>query len=333
MNSTVGFCVGDNPTDPALLCILGPTASGKTGLSLALAEEFDGEIVVMDSAQIYRGLQIGSAKPTAEEASRVPHHLLGVFEWADVCSAARWAACAREVIGEIHGRGKLPILCGGTFLYLRALMEGLHPLPADDAGIRQTLEHRAVREGVPALHAELARQDPVTAARIHPNDTQRTLRALEILAQTGQGREALIASAQPVSSWNGSVLKFALMPGNREELRARIAERFHQMLAQGLWQEVREVYADPEFDPALPVLKAVGYRQLFAALDGRQTEEQAVERAIIATRQYAKRQLTWLRGDQSLHWLDSSSPNYVSLASDQVLQWRRQALSNSVDGK
>ncbi len=313
--------MGANHVNPPTLCILGPTASGKTGMSLALAEAFDGEIVVMDSAQIYRGLQIGSAKPTVEEATRVPHHLLGVFDWSDVCSAARWADCAREAIADIHQRGKLPILCGGTFLYLRALLEGLHPLPTDDPGLRRELEERARHEGVPALHAELARQDPVTAARIHPNDSQRTLRALEILAHGGQGREALIASQQPANSWSGPVFKLALMPGTREALRARIAERFHAMLDEGLWEEVRAVYRDPAFDPELPVLKAVGYRQLFAALDGRLSEAEAVERAIIATRQYAKRQLTWLRGDDSLCWLDSSVASAVPDAVQQVGAW------------
>ncbi len=316
-----GSCVGASTSDPAILCILGPTASGKTGLSLELAERFNGEIVVMDSAQVYQGLQIGSAKPTPAEVSRVPHHLLGTFAWADVCSAARWADCARAAITDIHQRGRLPILCGGTFLYLRALLEGLHPLPTDDRSLRDELEQRAQREGVPALHAELARKDPLTAARIHPNDTQRTLRALEILAQSGQGREALIASQRPACSWDGPVLKLALMPGTREALRARIATRFHAMLDEGLWQEVRAVYQDPEFDPDLPVLKAVGYRQLFAALDGRLSEDEAVERAIIATRQYAKRQLTWLRGDSSLHWIDSSSADATQEAVAQVEQW------------
>ncbi len=321
MSSTAGFCV-DDKVDPALLCVLGPTASGKTGLSLTLAEKFNGEIVVMDSAQIYQGLQIGSAKPSSEEAARVPHHLLGVFAWSDVCSAARWAARAREVILDIHARGKLPILCGGTFLYLRALLSGLHPLPGDDADLRRRLEARAAREGVAALHAELAQKDPQTASRIHPNDSQRTLRALEILAQGGRGREDLIASAVPESAWTGPVLKFALMPGDRDQLRARIADRFHQMLAEGLWEEVRAIHADPEFDPNLPVLKAVGYRQLFAALDGGVSEAEAVTRAIIATRQYAKRQLTWLRGDDSLVWLDSSDPAHTHIAIDRVADWQ-----------
>lgn len=322
MSWTAGFYVAAKAENPGLVCILGPTASGKTGLSLGLAEQFDGEIVVMDSAQIYRGLQIGSAKPSAAEVRRARHHLLGIFEWSDVCSAARWARYAQEAIADIHQRGKLPILCGGTFLYLRALLEGLHPLPSDNSALRQKLELRAAQEGIATLHAELAARDPETARRIHPNDTQRTLRALEILEQSGQGREALIASSKPEEAWKGPVLKLALLPGDREQLRARIAERFQQMLDAGLWDEVRRIYADPAYDPNLPVLKAVGYRQLFAALDGKMSEAEAVERAIIATCQYAKRQLTWLRGDGSLHWLDSSNPGYMQQAREQVQQWQ-----------
>lgn len=304
-----------------MLCILGPTASGKTGLSLDLAERFDGEIVVMDSAQIYKGLPIGTAKPTAEEVARAPHHLLGVFAWRDVCSAARWAEHARGVINDIAGRGRLPILCGGTFLYLKALVEGLHALPSSSPEIRAEFERMAREKGSPALHEELRKSDPETASRLHPNDTQRIVRALEILNLTGKGREAhfdeLTVSERPHSSlraWRGPVAKIALMPGSREQLRARIATRFHQMLEQGLWEEVRAAHASPDFDATLPVMKAVGYRQLFAALEGQCNETEAVERAIIATRQYAKRQLTWLRRDASTAWLDSSQPDLVERA-------------------
>lgn len=331
MSSMAGSFVGaDSEPDPPLLCILGPTASGKTGLSLDLAEAFDGEIVIMDSAQIYAGLPIGTAKPNPEELARAPHHLLGLFAWNDVCSAARWAAHARACILEIAGRGKLPILCGGTFLYLRALVDGLHDLPASAPALRAGLEKRAAKQGSPALHATLQERDPETARRLHPNDTQRIVRALEILELTGVGREAHFArGAFPnpadamVRPWQGNIAKLALMPGNRDQLRERIAIRFGQMLEEGLWDEVRAAYQSPEFDAGLPIMKAVGYRQLFAALDGRMSESEAVERAIIATRQYAKRQLTWLRKDLEVAWLDSSQPDLR----DEAIRATRQKLA------
>lgn len=321
MNSTAGFCVGVESRAGPLLCVLGPTASGKTALSIDLAERFQGEIVVMDSAQIYRGLEIGSAKPSAEEVARVPHRLLGVFAWDDICSAMRWAEHARVAIADIHDRGRLPIICGGTFLYLRALLEGMHELPSSDADLRLELERRADVEGVPVLHAELAKRDPQTASRLHPNDRQRVLRALEILQQAGTGREALIASGSREGGWSGPVLKLALMPKDREELRRRIALRFEQMIAQGLWQEVQAVHDDPAFRGDLPVLKAVGYRQLYAALRGECSADEAIERAIIATRQYAKRQLTWLRKDPDLLWLDSTDRGMPAEAAQTVEKW------------
>lgn len=307
-----------------LVCILGPTASGKTGLAVSLAERYAGEVLVMDSAQVYRGLPIGTAKPTPAEMRAVPHHLLGVYDWQDVCTAQRWADAARACIADIAGRGRLPILCGGTFLYLRALLEGLHALPPEDPALRQALEARAAREGTPALHAELVVADPETAARLHPNDTQRVLRALEIYAQTGQGREGLLRSQPGPQPWAGPVLKLALLPGDRAQLRERIARRFAAMLEAGLWDEARAARADPRYDPRLPVLKAVGYRQLFAAIEGRCGEAEAVERAIIATRQYAKRQLTWLRRDAEVHWLDSAAADLETRAGRLLSEWASQ---------
>lgn len=319
-----GSCgAAEGVSDPALIVVLGPTASGKTGLSLDIAEACQGEIVVMDSAQVYAGLPIGTAKPTSDEVARVPHHLLGCFDWEDICTAARWAAEARRVITEIQRRNKIPILCGGTFLYLRALLEGLHPLPSSDPEYRQRLVRRAAEEGTPALHAELAQADPHTAARIHPNDTQRTLRALEILAQSGQGREASFSAVEELPAWTGPVLRLGLMPGDRAQLRERIALRFHQMLEMGLWDEVKAALTDPRFNPELPVLKAVGYRQLYPAVEGQCEPEEAVTQAITATRQYAKRQLTWLRRDPELIWLNSADKGLSEYARTLCLHWLR----------
>lgn len=316
-----GSCVGAEDCDPPIVCVLGPTASGKTALSLDLAETLGGEIVVMDSAQVYAGLPIGTAKPRADEVARVPHHLLGVLPWSDVCTAARWADMARPILRDIARRGRVPIICGGTFLYLRALREGLHALPATDPLIRATLEAWADQDGVAALHAELAAADPQTAQHIHPHDRQRTVRALEILRQTGRGREAHFGDPTSVP-WKGPMLLLALLPTSRDTLRERIARRFRQMLDEGLWREVEAARASPAFDPGLPVMKAVGYRQLFAALDGQYTADEAIERAIIATRQYAKRQLTWLRRLPDVQWLDSDAAGLTNAALECIADWQ-----------
>lgn len=260
----------------------------------------------MDSAQIYAGVDIGAAKPSAAEQAQVPHHLLGVYAWDEVCTAADWAARASAVIADICARGRQPIVCGGTFLYLRALIEGLHDLPATPPALRQQFQDELKRRGQAAVYAQLQAQDPQTAASIHPNDTQRTLRALEILSLQGQGRAASVASGKRRPLWQGQVHKIAVLPGDRAQLRQRIAQRFEHMLAAGLWDEVRSIRDNPAYNEDLPVLKALGYRQLFAALDGEMTAAQAVERAITASRQYAKRQLTWLRKDPDVVWFDST---------------------------
>lgn len=308
------------PAAPPLICVLGPTASGKTALAIDLALKLDGEIVIMDSAQIYRGLDIGAAKPTPAEQAQVPHHLLGVYAWDEVCTAADWAARASAAIADICARGRQPILCGGTFLYLRALVEGFHDLPATPPELRQQFQLEHKQRGQTALYAQLQQQDPQTASMIHPNDTQRTLRALEICALQGQGRAASVAAGERRPLWQGHVHKIAVLPGDRAQLRARIAQRFSQMLAAGLWEEVQSIRHSPAYNEDLPVLKALGYRQLFAALDGDSTAEEAVAKAITASRQYAKRQLTWLRKDQEVMWFDSSRPGCSQLVLDYLLE-------------
>lgn len=271
--------------------LAGPTASGKSALAMALAEQLPLEIVSVDSALVFRGMDIGTAKPSAEERARVPHHLIDILDPIDAYSAARFAADARRLIGEINARGRLALLVGGTMLYFKALIEGLDVLPAADADLRATLDARARAEGWPTLHAELARIDPTTAARLAPNDAQRIQRALEVFQLTGR----------PLSAHHGQrgtaglpLPLIALEPTSRDWLHRRIAERFDAMLAAGFVDEVRALRARGDLHPGLPSIRCVGYRQAWAALDAGELRPLR-EQGIAATRQLAKRQLTWLR--------------------------------------
>ncbi len=282
------------------VALMGPTASGKSALALALAERFPVEIVSVDSAQVYRGLDIGTAKPPPALRARVPHHLIDVCDPAEAYSAARFREDALRLIGEIRARGRIPLLVGGTMLYFRALERGLSPLPAADPGVRAELEAEAARRGWPALHAELARVDPAAAARIHPNDPQRIQRALEVHRLTGRP----LSELQRRGGAQGGVRlhKAAVAPADRERLRRRIAERFEAMLAEGLVEEVARLRRRPELHLGLPALKSVGYRQVWRHLAGELSYEEMRARAIMATRQLAKRQLTWLRAEPGLRW-------------------------------
>jgi tRNA dimethylallyltransferase len=276
--------------------LAGPTASGKSAIALALAERMPIEIVSVDSALVYRGLDIGSAKPGAAERARVPHHLIDIREPYEPYSAALFVADASRLIGEIHARHALPLLVGGTMLYFKALIDGLDPMPAADPALRERIDADARARGWPALHADLARVDPVTAARLAPTDAQRIGRALEVWW----------ASGRPLSSFHsrpradaGTQRLIALEPASRAWLHQRIADRFDAMLAAGFLDEVRALRARPELHAALPALRAVGYRQAWEALDaglaGDALAATVRERGIAATRQLAKRQLTWLR--------------------------------------
>ncbi|ORE88869.1 tRNA delta(2)-isopentenylpyrophosphate transferase [Oceanococcus atlanticus] len=279
--------------------ILGPTASGKSSLALDLAAHWPVEIITMDSAQIYRGMDIGTAKPDMQQQAMCPHHLLDIRDPAERYSAAEFAADAARLIDEIAGRGALPVVVGGTFLYMRALLEGLHDMPAADHQLREDIESEAAKHGWPALHRELVERDPQAAALIHPNDAQRIQRALELARGSGANRSALWqAPRQPV--WAGRALKLALVPATRDSLREEIAVRFKQMMAQGFLEEVRLLRARNDLDLSLPSMRSVGYRQLWQHLDGELALEDAVNRGIIATRQYAKRQITWLRRERRL---------------------------------
>ena len=279
---------------PAVL-LMGPTASGKSALALALAERFDVEIVSVDSAQIYRGMDVGTAKPDAATRARVPHHLIDVIEPTEAYSAARFCADALNAIAGIRSRGRVPLLVGGTMLYFKALREGLSALPQADAAVRNEIDARAAREGWPALHAELARVDPATATRLAPQDSQRIQRALEVHALTGQPLSAL-QGARDARHDIGPTILIALAPADRAALHAAIARRFDAMLAAGLVEEVKALRLRYPLTPQMPSMRSVGYRQALDYLDGRGALAERRARGIAATRQLAKRQLTWLRG-------------------------------------
>lgn len=283
---------------PPPLCIAGPTASGKSAVALALAELVPAEIISVDSALVYRGMDIGTAKPTPAERAAVPHHLIDIRDPATPYSAAEFVRDARRLIDDIRARGRLPVLVGGTMLYFKALLHGLDELPPADAAVRRQIEARAAREGWLALHAELARVDAATAARLAPADGQRIQRALEVWQLTGRPMSALHTTKSIASSadWTSAGRLFSLEPEDRAWLHARIAQRFDAMLAGGLVDEVRALRARGDLTPEMPSMRCVGYRQVWDTLDGRAPLDTLRERGIAATRQLAKRQLTWLRG-------------------------------------
>lgn len=300
--------------DPAsdVVCLMGPTCTGKTGLALQLAERWPVEIVSVDSALVYRGMDIGTSKPTAVERASVPHHLIDVCDPAEAYSAGRFRRDVLELVPRIRARGRVPLLVGGTMLYFRALTHGLAPLPQADPALRAELDARARASGWPALHAELAQLDPVAAARIRPLDAQRIQRALEVIRLTGRPVSELQRQAEPAPF---AMARFALLPVPREELYARINERFDAMLAAGFLDEVRALHGRGDLDADLPSMRAVGYRQLWQHVEGRCSLAEAVEAARRATRNLAKRQLTWLRADPDTHWVRSlAEPDLVPIS-------------------
>ncbi|GHA69017.1 tRNA (adenosine(37)-N6)-dimethylallyltransferase MiaA [Cognatilysobacter bugurensis] len=296
---------------PRAIALMGPTASGKTALAIEWAQRLGGEIVSVDSALVYRGLNIGAAKPTADERAAVPHHLIDIREPWQPYSAAEFAADARVAIDDIVARGRWPILAGGTGLYFHALLHGLSDMPQADPDTRAAIERDAQARGWGALHAELALIDPVTAARVHATDAQRIQRALEVYRLSGRTMTEWRAAAPAQARLPVRVLQLALAPRDRAVLHDRIERRFDAMLEAGFLDEVRALRARPELaaHPApldLPALRAVGYRQAWEHLDGLTDAGTFRARGIHATRQLAKRQLTWLRGRLDLRWLDPS---------------------------
>ncbi|WP_116136630.1 tRNA (adenosine(37)-N6)-dimethylallyltransferase MiaA [Trinickia diaoshuihuensis] len=280
----------------AVACLLGPTASGKTAAALAFAAKRPAEIVSVDSALVYREMDIGTAKPTPDERARVPHHLIDIRKPTEAYSAADFRADALQAIGEIVARGRVPLLVGGTMLYYKALTQGLNDLPSADPEVRASLEEQAAREGWPALHSRLAGVDPITAARLAPNDAQRIQRALEVFMLTGQPMSALLAA--PERKDDGLPYRFvpiALEPSDRAVLHARIEQRFDAMLEAGFVDEVKRLRARGDLDPNLPSMRCVGYRQVWEYLDGAIDYATMRDKGIFATRQLCKRQLTWLR--------------------------------------
>jgi len=296
---TVAGAAGLSQASAAVL-LLGPTASGKSAVAMRLAERFPIEIVSVDSALVYRGMDIGTAKPTPAERAAVPHHLIDLLDPTDAYSAARFVADARRLIDEIGRRGRRPLQVGGTMLYAKALNDGLDALPAADPALRRQLDDEASRIGWPAMHARLARIDAATAARLEPGDAQRIQRALEIHALTGQPMSTLVGRS--VASRPLPVI--ALEPSDRSLLHRRIGSRFDAMLAAGFLDEVARLRARGDLNAGLPSMRCVGYRQAWSHLDGEYDRATMIERAVAATRQLAKRQLTWLRSMPSRHVVD-----------------------------
>jgi tRNA dimethylallyltransferase len=275
------------------LALAGPTASGKTAAALAISREHDAEIISVDSALVYRSMDIGTAKPLPSERALVPHHLIDIRDPSQAYSAAEFAADAARLVREINARGRLALLIGGTMLYFKALFEGLDAMPPAQPEVRAAIGAEAALKGWPALHAELAQGDPATAARLAPNDTQRIQRALEVLRATGRPLSSFHGRKQ---GGHGPMPLFSLEPAERSWLHERIAQRFDAMLAAGLVDEVRALRGRGDLSADLPSMRCVGYRQAWEALDGLWPIEQLRDKGIFATRQLAKRQLTWLRG-------------------------------------
>ena len=293
---------------PPAIFVMGPTAAGKTDLAVDLAAELPVDVISVDSALVYRGMDIGTAKPEPELLRQVPHALVDICEPEDAYSAARFRADALEEMKKITKKGRIPLLVGGTMLYFRALEHGLSELPPSDPQVRGRLQQRLKEEGTTRLHAELARRDPAAAGRIHVNDPQRILRALEVMELTGQPL-SLLQARNKGSRLPYRLVKLILAPAQRKQLHERIEKRFLQMLELGFEDEVRELMARPGFSRDLPSMRAVGYRQMIDHLQGRLSRDEMREKAVIATRQLAKRQLTWLRREVDATWLDEERGN------------------------
>lgn len=308
---------------PPAIFLMGPTAAGKTDLALALARALPCELISVDSALVYRDMDIGTAKPSKAVLAEYPHQLIDIRDPAQSYSAAEFRADALEAMAAATARGRIPLLVGGTMLYFKALLEGLADMPAADPALRAELEAQAARDGWQALHEQLRAVDPESAARIHPNDPQRLLRALEVYRLSGQSMTAhrlrqhgqspeLDASAPALLPY--TVAQLAIAPVQRQVLHERIAERFQQMLDQGFVEEVEALHGRGDLQAQMPSIRAVGYRQVWDYLEGRLSRGEMQERGVIATRQLAKRQFTWLRGWAGLHWLDSLAHDNLPLA-------------------
>ena len=292
---------------PLAIFLMGPTASGKTDLAIQLRQQLPVEVISVDSALIYRGMDIGTAKPSKAELALAPHRLIDICDPAESYSAANFRTDALREMQEISAQGKIPLLVGGTMLYYKALLEGLSPLPSADEKVRSEIEAKAALIGWGGLHQELSKIDPISAQRINPNDSQRINRALEVFYLTGKTLTEL--TAQKGEALPYDILQFAIAPEQREVLHLRIEQRFHKMIELGFQQEVEKLYRRPDLNENLPSIRCVGYRQMWEYLRGDYDHDEMVFRGICATRQLAKRQITWLRGWTSpIQWLDSLQP-------------------------
>ncbi|MCQ1060983.1 tRNA (adenosine(37)-N6)-dimethylallyltransferase MiaA [Photobacterium sp. DNB23_23_1] len=291
---------------PQAIFLMGPTASGKTDLAIRLRQQLPVELISVDSALIYKNMDIGTAKPDADELAQAPHRLIDIRDPAQSYSAADFRADALKEMADIVAQGRIPLLVGGTMLYYKALLEGLSPLPAAEPVIRAQIEQEAAEKGWQAMHEELVRIDPVSGARIHPNDPQRLSRALEVFRISGKTLTELTKTQGDTLPYR--VHQFAITPTDRAVLHRRIEQRFEKMIDAGFEQEVRALYERDDLHPDLPSIRCVGYRQMWEYLDGQCSLDDAVFRGICATRQLAKRQITWLRSWKDLTWLDSSDP-------------------------
>ena len=300
---------------PPAIFLMGPTAAGKTELAMGLYAHFPLEIISVDSALVYRGMDIGTAKPSVAERAEVPHRLIDICDPGEPYSAENFRRDALAAMAEITAQGRIPLLVGGTTLYFRALQFGLSPLPAADPAVRMELEQQRQTQGLDALHAQLAEVDPQAAQRIHPHDSQRTLRALEVWRVTGQPLSELQACAQG-EAMPYQAIKLVQAPAERAVLHTRINQRFDQMLAQGFAEEVAGLQAREDLHADLPAMRSVGYRQMWEHLRGDYAWDEMVERGKAATRQLAKRQLTWLRAEQEAIWLDEAAGNTTQQALD-----------------
>lgn len=290
---------------PLAIFLMGPTAAGKTQLAMKLCQALPCDVISVDSALVYKGMDIGTAKPSLAEQAVIPHQLIDLLDPKDAYSAADFRRDALAAMAKSHAAGRIPLLVGGTMLYFKALLEGLSPLPSANAQIRAEIAAQAQQHGWEALHRELAQIDPVAAARIHPNDPQRLSRALEVFRISGKTLTQLTERKGDPLPYK--VLQFAIAPTERAELHQRIALRFQQMLEQGFEEEVRVLYERADLHPELPSIRCVGYRQMWDYLAGDVSYDEMIARGLAATRQLAKRQLTWLRSWPEVRWLDSNN--------------------------
>lgn len=295
---------------PPVICLMGPTASGKTALAMALHDALPCDIISVDSALIYNNMDIGTAKPTADELSRYPHRLINLRDASQSYSAADFCHDALAEIAKIRANNRIPLLVGGTMMYFKSLIEGISPLPAANHEIRQKIEQQADEHGWLALHEELLKIDPVAGERIHPNDPQRITRALEVFRLTGSTLTELTQIKGEKLS--GDILQFAITPSERSILHQRIELRYQQMINQGFEQEVIKLKARNDLHEDLPSIRCVGYRQMWQYLNNEYDHNEMIFRGVCATRQLAKRQLTWLRNWPNLHWLNTENESNLS---------------------